>query len=250
MNKIFKPTMLSVFTPIAGAIGFCLRFWLFSGGVDERGLLPANHIASILSFVLTAVVLAVLALCAYRLTPITNYAKLFPAWLLSGIGCAVGAAGILYVDIRDLIAQPDFVTVITTVLGLVASAALLILGFCRWKGKHPSFWLQAALTVYFMLHLISQYRLWSSESQLQVYFFPLMASVLLMLTAYRGAVLDAEKKGSRRWYVFCNQAGLFFCCLSLQGASWPFYLAMAAWLGTGLCSLKTPKQPVGDRKEN
>lgn len=241
MNKLFKPTMLPLFTLIAGVVGFGLRLWLFLTGVDARGLLPANHLAGILSFVLTAIVLAALVLCTYTLTPLGSYSKLFPAWLLAGIGCAAAAAGILYVNIRDLIAQPDIITIATLVLGVVAAAALLILGFCRLKGKHPSFWLQAAVTVYFMLHLVSQYRLWSSESQLQVYFFPLLASVFLMLTAYHGAVLDANKKANRRGYAFCNQAALFFCCMSLQGSSWPFYLAMAAWLGTNLCSMKAVK---------
>lgn len=241
MKKLFKPTLLPLFTLIASLVGFGLRLWLFLTGTDERGLLPANHIAGILSFVLTAIVLAVLVLCTHKLTPLNSYSKLFPAWPLAGIGCAAAAAGILYVNIRDLLVQPDVITIATLVLGLVAAAALLILGFCRLKGNHPSFWLQAAVTVYFMLHLVSQYRLWSSESQLQVYFFPLLASVFLMLTAYHGAVLDADKKANRRGYAFCNQAALFFCCMSLQGSSWPFYLAMAAWLGTNLCSVKALK---------
>lgn len=241
MKKLFKPTLLPLFTLIASLVGFGLRLWLFLTGTDERGLLPANHIAGILSFVLTAIVLAVLVLCTHKLTPLNSYSKLFPAWPLAGIGCAAAAAGILYVNIRDLLVQPDVITIVTLVLGLVAAAALLILGFCRLKGNHPSFWLQAAVTVYFMLHLVSQYRLWSSESQLQVYFFPLLASVFLMLTAYHGAVLDADKKANRRGYAFCNQAALFFCCMSLQGSSWPFYLAMAAWLGTNLCSVKALK---------
>lgn len=246
MKKIFKPGILPLFTLIAGAVGFGLRLWLFLPGVDERGLLPASHPAGTLVFILTAIVLVVLALCVRTLSPITKYSKLFPAWLPAAIGCVAAAAGILYVDIRDLVIQPDVITIVTLVLGLVASAALLILGYCRWKGNHPSFWLQAAITVYFMLHLVSQYRLWSSESQLQVYFFPLLASVFLMLTTYHGAVLDAEKKGSRRWYVFCNQAALFFCCLSLQGSTWPFYLVMAIWLVTGLCSVSVRESTEGE----
>ena len=241
MKKIFKPTILPFFTLIASLIGFGLRLWLFLTGKDARGLLPVDHISSILCFILTAIVLVVIFFCVRPLTPLGNYHKLFPKWLPAGIGCAAAATGILYVNIRDLIAKADLVTIAVLVLGLVAAAALLILGFCRMKGNHPSFWLQAALTVYFMLHLISQYRLWSSESQLQVYFFPLLASVFLMLTAYHGTVLDADKKSGRRIYAFCNQAALFFCCMSLQDSSWPFYLAMAAWLGTNLCSLKAAK---------
>ena len=245
MKKIFKPTLLPLFTLIASLVGFGLRLWLFLTGTDDKGLLPSNHIAGILSFVLTAVVLVVLVLCTRSLTPLSSYSKLFPAWLPAGIGCAAAATGILYVNIRDLIARQDIITIATLVLGLVAAAAFLILGFCRLKGKHPSFWLQAVVTVYFMLHLISQYRLWSNESQLQVYFFPLLASVFLMLTAFHGAVLDAEKRTSRKSYAFFSQAALFFCCMSLQGASWPFYLAMAAWLGTNLCSMKAVK-PAGE----
>lgn len=241
MKKIFKPSLLPYVTLVAGVAGFGLRLWLFLTGVDQRGLLPANHPAGILSFVLIGLMIPVLALCVRPLEPVTNYNKLFPRWLWAGIGCVAAATGILYVDIRDLLIRQDLITVLTLVLGLVASAALLILGFCRMKGKHPSFWLHAALAVYFMLHLVSQYRLWSAESQLQVYFFPLLSSVFLMLTAYHGAVLDAEKTGSRRWYVFCNQAAFLFCCMSLQRPNWPFYLAMAVWLGTGLCSLKAAK---------
>ena len=40
MNKIFKPTLLPLFTLIAGAVGFGLRLWLFLS-LDEKGLLGA-----------------------------------------------------------------------------------------------------------------------------------------------------------------------------------------------------------------
>lgn len=237
MNKIFKSTLLPVFTLICGLVGFGLRLWLFGAGMDEKGLLVAGHPAGILIWILTAIVIAVVALGVRKLMPIDKYHQLFPASIFAGIGCMLGAAGILYVNIREYLQVRDTITLVTLILGLLAAVALVLLGGCRWQGKRPAFWLQSVVTVYFMLHLVSQYRLWSAESQLQVYFFPLLASVFLMLTAYHGAVLDAEK-GSRRWYVFGSQCALFFCCLSLQGPSWPFYLTMALWLGTGLCSLK------------
>lgn len=243
MKKILKPAILPLFTPIAGIIGFILRLWLFAGGTDEKGLLTPNHPAGILCFVLTAIVLAVVALCAFRLEPVDSYKKLFPAHALAGIGCFVAAAGILYVDIRDLLSKSDTITIITLVLGLIAAACLVVLGLCRFKGNRPSFWLHSAVTVYFMLHLVSQYRLWSSEPQLQVYFFPLMASVFLMLTAYQRTVLDAEKNSSRRFFVFCHQIALFFCMLSWQGQNLPFYLTMSLWLVTNLCSLKAFPAP-------
>jgi hypothetical protein len=250
MKKIFKPTWLPLFTLLAGAAGFGLRLWLLQSGIDHKGLLMADHPAGDLTFILTGIVLAVLALCVRTLMPMSNYRKLFPGRLIAGIGCVAAAAGILYVDIRDLLAQSDIITIVTTGLGVVAAACLLVLGWFRWKGKRPAFWLYSAVTIYFMLHLISQYRLWSSESQLQIYFFPLMASVFLMLTAYHNAVLAEQKNGSRRFYVFCNQAGLFFCFLSLHGTSWPFYLTMAVWLATGLCSLQPGKAISAESEES
>lgn len=238
MKKIFKPTLLPWLTILAGLLGFGLRLWLFLGGKDDKGLLIVNHPAGILCFVLTAVALAVIGLCCWHLQPLSSYKKLFPARPLAGIGCFAAALGILYVNIRDLITRKDTITVITLVVGLLAVAALVTVGLCRMKGKRPTYWLHSALTVYCMIHLVSQYRLWSGQPQLHVYFFPLMASVFMMLTAYHHTVLDAEKKGSRRFFVFCSQAALFFCLLSLQGSSWPFYLAMALWLATNLCSLR------------
>lgn len=249
MNKLLKTTNLPFFTLLAGLIGFALRLWLFGTGVDEKGLLIANHPAGILVWILTALVMAVLALGVRKLTAVSRYSLLFPSSVFAGIGCILGAAGILYVNIRELLQVRDAITVVTLILGVVAAVALVLLGACRWQGKRPAYWLQSAMTVYFMLHLVSQYRLWSAEPQLQVYFFPLLASVFLMLTAYHGAVLDAGKKGNRRWYVFGSQSALFFCCLSLQGASWPFYLTMALWLGTGLCSLRNPAPQASQNEE-
>lgn len=248
MKKLFKTTLLPLITLICGLIGFGLRLWLFGTGIDEKGLLVTGHPAGILVWILTAVVIAAVALGTRKLAPISKYSQLFPASIFACIGCVLGAAGILYVNIREYLLVRDVITLVTMILGLLAGVALVLLGVCRCKGKRPAFWLQSIVTVYFMLHLVSQYRLWSAEPQLQVYFFPLLASVFLMLTAYHGAVLDAEK-GSRRWYVFSSQCALFFCCLSLQGTSWPFYLTMALWLATGLCSLKAAEPQAKETEE-
>lgn len=249
MKKIFKAASLPLFTVLTGLAGFGLRLWLFRTGIDEKGLLATNHPAGILVWILTALVIAVLALGTWKLTEISKYSRLFPGNKLAALGCILGAAGILYVNIRDLLQVKDAITIAALVLGVIAAVALILLGACRWQGKRPAFWLRSVMTVYFMLHLVSQYRLWSAESQLQIYFFPLLASVFLMLTAYHGAVLDAGKGGSRRWFAFGSLAALFFCCLSLQGASWPFYLTMALWMGTGLCTLQPGAPQTGEQEE-
>ena len=238
MNKYIKPSILPVFTLICGVIGLALRAWLVLTATDEKGLLIETHPAHALVFILTALVMLVLFLAIRPLKALNRYPALFPNPAIAGIGCVIAALGILWVSLRDLTLRTDGVTKACVALGALATASLIVISVCRFRGRRPACYFHSAVTVYLMLHLVSQYRLWSAEPQLMVYFFPLLASVFLMLTAYHSAVLDACK-GSRRWFVLCNQGALFCCCLSAWSESWLFYLAMGFWMYTGLCDLST-----------
>lgn len=240
MNQPIKPSILPVFTLATGALGLLLRAWLMLSATDEKGLLVTTHPAHILVFVLTALVIAVLFLCVRPLGALSRYQELFPNTVLAGAGCIASAIGMVWVSVRDRMLRNDTVTTVCLVLGILAALCLVLIGICRFRQRRPGWYLHCIITVYLMLHLVSQYRLWSSEPQLQVYFFPLLASVFLMLTAYYSAVLDA-RKSSRRWFVFCNQGALFCCCLSVWSDSWLFYLTMGFWMFTGLCSLELPQ---------
>ena len=85
-----------------------------------------------------------------------------------------------------------------------------------------------AFTVYLMAHLISQYRQWSAEPQLQNYLFQVLGSVFLMVACYHRTCLELLG-GKLRWYVFFNQGALLLCIYSLNTQLWPFYLAMGLW---------------------
>ena len=231
-----KPSFLPALTLITGAAGLALRAWLMVAGEDARGLLVTTHPAHILVFVLTALVIAVLFLCVRSLDAPQRYSDLFPNGNLSGAGCIAAAVGILLVSLRDRRLRSDMVTNVCLVLGVLAAICLVMVAVCRFRQRRPTFFFHTIVTLFLTAHLVSQYRLWSSEPQLQVYFFPLLSSVFLMLTAYHSTVLDA-KKSSRRWFVFFNQGALFFCCVSLWSENWLFYLTMAFWMFTGLCAL-------------
>ena len=242
MNRYLKPSYLPAVTLIAGAVGFGLRMWLMRTGEDARGLLVTTHPAHILVFVLTALTLAALFLFVRPLSSLKRYNDLFPKRFLPAAGCIAAAVGILLVSFRDRTLRSDMVTGVCLLLGVLAAGCLVAIAFCRIRQRRPPFFLHAIVTLFLMAHLISQYRLWSSEPQLQVYFFPLLSSVFLMLTAYYSTVLDT-KKTSRRWFVFCNQSALFFCCVSVCSEIGLFYLTMAFWMFTGLCSLNVqPKE--------
>lgn len=246
MNRYLKPSFLPTGTLVAGTTGFLLRMWLMKTGEDARGLLVTTHPAHVLVFVLTALILGALFLCVRPLNATKRYLDLFPNSNLSGAGCIVAAVGILLVSFRDRSVRSDMVTTVCLALGFLAAICLVLVALCRFQRRRPVCYFHAVITLFLAAHLVSQYRLWSSEPQLQVYFFPLLSSVFLMLTAYHAAVLDA-KKASRRWYVFCNQSALFFCCVSLWSENWLFYLTMAFWMFTSLCDLGV--QPSEDQEE-
>lgn len=237
MNRYLKPSVLPVATLAAGAVGLALRIWLMEAGEDARGLLVTTHPAHILVFVLTALVMAALFFCVRPLNAVKRYSDLFPRHRLSGAGCIVAAAGILWVSLRERNLRTDMVTNVCLILGILAAICLVVIAICRFRQLRPVCYFHAVVTLFLMVHLVSQYRLWSSEPQLQVYFFPLLSSVFLMLTTYYSAALDA-KKASRRWFVFYNQSALFFCCVSIRSEIGLFYLMMAFWMFSGLCTLE------------
>lgn len=242
MKNLFRPHILPWFTLGAGGVGLALRIWLYAN-VDEKGLLPTNHPAALLIYILTALVFIVLFLSVRQLRPMTKYARLFPAGIGRAVGCAAGAAGILSAALFRFFNGAGVLGILTVVIGAAAAISLAYTAFLRLKGRRPFFLLHAVLTVFLMLYTVCQCQIWGSEPEVQAYFFPLLACIALMLTGYYLSVLDT-RRGSRQWLVFFDQAALFCCCLSLNGENRLFYLGMAVWLTLDLCSVEVRPAPI------
>ncbi len=231
MSKLPIRKILYFFPAVAGVVGLLLRLWLYGAGVDDKGLLIPSHPANILVFILLAITFAAIILCVTKL-PRKKLQKPFPKSLSGAVGCAVAAAGIVIGSISELTAG-DSVSILSLVLSFIAAACFVLMGLSRTKGQRSSLLFCCAACVYFMVHLVSQYRLWSAEPQLQTYFFPLLSSVLLMLCCYHRCVLDIQGTGLRQ-YAFFNRAALFCCLVSLNTDNWIFYFAMACWTAAEL----------------
>ena len=237
MKNIFSPKNLPWAVPAAGGIGLLLRLWLLNTGVDEKGFLISGHIADILVWALTAIVIVTVLLCTRSLQQAAKYGFNFPVSMTGAIGCLLGAAGIAIASIAELTAYDDVLALACAVIGLLAAVSLGYLGFCRHKGLRPSILCHCVLCIYLMLRLINQYRHWSSDPQLQDYCFQLLATVCLMLAAYHRATFDANL-GKRRPHAFYHLCAVYFCCLSLTEVSGiAFYLGTGVWMLTDLCSL-------------
>lgn len=241
MKLSVNPKYLPVCTLGAGLAGFLLRLWLFSAR-DAKGLLPAAHFADTVCYLIFAAALVWILLCVRQLPNKMHYHHIFPTGWIPAAGCCVGAAGILYTCIADAVAKTAF-SGLGLVTGILAAAALAVTGLIRFRGNRPSVYLLAVLTVYLVIHTLIQVRVWSQETQATVMFFPLMASLFLMVCVYYHSRLTVRPTGLRQ-YVFFQQATLLLCCLSLNSAYPVFYLAMGAWLGCDLYAIpqKRPRK--------
>ena len=230
-----KPKFLPFFALGMGIIGFFLRYWLFAGGLDARDLIIATHPANILSYVGLALALGFLFLYLRTLTGKPAYPQLFPKSPMALLGAFAGAAGLL---INLFATTPPTVNYI---LGIAAALGMVLGGILQFQGKRPNVLCHGMVSVYMVLHLISQYKHWSAEPELQEYFFPLLACIFVMLAAYHRATLD-NLSGSRKWFAFFNYGSVLLCITALYSENWLFYLSFILWCATCSCSLEPEKE--------
>ena len=225
MKYPFRSHILPFFTLAAGGIGFALRLWLFSA-TDEKGLLPTNHPANALLFLFSAVVLGILFLATRRLEPRSvNRKALRP---VNAIACLLGGLGLILNAKVSMGSSISTLTKPALILNLAGSLIMFVMAFLKFRGKKLTYRLPAALTMVLMICVITQCQVWGTESQLQVYFFPLLASIFLILTAYQETAF-LVRKSKRSRLAFFSQSAAFFCCLSFNSFYRYFYCGLFLW---------------------
>ncbi len=246
MKRFLQPSFLPCVILGAGGIGILLRTWLLLGGTDDKGLLRSGHPAQILLIILTVLVLAVVVFFAKDLVKAPKYSFNYPASVIGAIGAGVAALGILITSLAELSAGGDTLFTVCAVMGLVCTPILALIALSRWKGYRLNVLLHGFVCFYMMLHLVCQYRQWSSDPQLMAYCFQLFCQASLVLSVFYRACFDADM-GNRRLLVISHLAAVFFGLLSIPGSSdWLYYFSACVWMLTDLCSL----QPVmSQRKE-
>lgn len=224
MKNPVNPKILPFFTLSTGVLGIVIRFWLFSTGIDDSGLLVTSHPGNTISFILTALTLGVLLLAVLNCPKSAVSGASKPG----AAACWIAALGLLIADFTEMTLIQDTLSKFSLVLGILCAVCFVLSGLCRLQGKKTPMLAHILICVYFMAHLILQYRMWNTETQIQIYFFPLLASVTLMLYAYHRSMADQVGVNLRR-ELFFGQAALFFCCMSLNDQNGLFYLCMALW---------------------
>ena len=240
MKRFLKMTYLPLAVLGCGVLTCLLRFWLFSLGEDGGGFLAVGSFPDVMSWVLVAATMALLAVSTWKLQGNTKYNQNFHASIPAALGMVLAAASFCLTALLELTTGADSVGTASSLFGLLATAALVALAYGRSKGFRPNMLLHSIVCVYLMLYLVSHYRLWSSYPQLQSYAFELLAIVFVMLACYHRAAFDAAK-GNRRAYTFFTLAALYFCIAALPGCkNVAFFLGAAAWMYFTPCKLTLP----------
>ena len=242
MKKFLRSQWLPLLTVLPGMLLLLCRIWLQMKGIDEKGLYISGHIADTISYILLGVGVLGIWLCVRNIPDNAKPKVLFSPSLLGAMGCLAGGVGILLTGIMEKPVQKDMVWLLSLLAGCIACVCLTVAGFWRLKGRKTNYLLHCAVTVYFVMHLVSRYRAWSSEPQLQIFFFPLLAGVFLTLASYQRTCLDADQ-GSRRAFAFFQLSALL-CCLASVSHDPLFYGCMVLWTLTNLCDLSDRKMAL------
>lgn len=225
----------------AGLLGAALRAVLYTTGIDEKGLLVTGHWAHTAVLVLTLLVSGVLIFCCRNIRGPESSRDSYPASLVPALGALVGAAGFCMAGLSGLKEASFLLDRVTAWLCIGSAAALVYAAGCRFAGRLPFFGAHTLVCVTFALRMVCQYRLWSSDPQLQDYVFFMLAHVGLMLTAYHLSAFDAGM-GHHRTLWFLGLGSSYLSLLCLYGCkNRLFMLCCGLWALMSLSNL-TPRQ--------
>lgn len=240
MKRIFPYRLLPLLSAGLGGVGFALRLALFA--LEEpSGLLPQGHPLHIATLVLSILTAGLMLYFVLPLGGSGKYRLNFPASQTAALGAVFAGLFLLPVAFGILRQADSNLSFFWAALGFIAAVCLVFTGRCHWKGRRPHFLLHGAVCLFFAVHMICQYRLWSGNPQVEDYLFPLFGCVFLTLTAYYRMTFDA-RMGKRRMLLFCGLMAGFFCICSLAGeGDKGFYFAGGLWALTNLCVTEPPK---------
>lgn len=206
MKHPCKPTLLTAICAAAGLLCLGARIWLFTTGIDEKGLLLSAHPGNALSIILVALTVAVSAILVFKEQ--THYTLGRPVY--GGLSLMLLAVGSICAAWKLLQSPTQILYLVTGMMGLIAAALLVVYALALFQNRHGSVLLYAPCILFFLLLLLCRYQQWSPESELQRYAFQLLAMVSFMLSLYHRMAL-AIQTGSSRRYLFFSRLALFFC---------------------------------------
>lgn len=237
MKNLLNPKNLPALTAGLGVIGLALRWLLYAVAPDEKNLLPLYHPLEIALWLVTAAAVALIVVTVRKLDGSNRYADNFGPSLPAAAGHFVAAAGILLTVLMTDMDMSGAVVKAWKVLGFLSAPALVLAGLGRMQGKRPMFLSHMVVCLFFVLHILNNYQIWSGNPQLQDYVFSLFGGAALMLFVFYQAAFEVGL-GKRRMQLATGLLAVFFGCVALSGSGYPMlYFGGAVWAFTDLCAL-------------
>lgn len=227
MRRNSGSRMLPVMMLAPGAAALILRTMLYHTAVDVKGLLVRNHP---LAIALTGLTAAVFLLIVLAVRQRKDREDQLSANLPAAVGHVAAGAGILATVFTAAPMMGSYLEIAWRYLGLAAPVCLLLAGAIRLFGKKPFFLLHVVPCLFFLVHIVTRYQLWSANPQLQDYVFALLAAMGLMLFSYYTAAQEADC-GNGRMRLGMGLAAIYLCLAELARSSCPaLYLGGLVWV--------------------
>ena len=246
MMKLRNPAAAPWLCAALGLAGGAMRFLLYLTGLDEKNLLrPGNPLA----WGIWAVsILAAAYILQQTLRGGSNrYADSADPSVAGAAGHILAAGGILMTVLGSGPVMPGLLGMAWQVLGYLAAAGLAVAAVSRLLGRKPFFLTHTAACLFFAVHIVNHYQLWSGNPQTQDYAFSMLGAMALMLFGYYSAMID-NGAGRRGLYSATGMAAVYLCLVALSGSGYPLlYLGGAAWVMTELWSAAAG---TGEREES
>lgn len=241
MKQISGSRKLSVTVLLAGLAALALRMALYAAAVDAKGLLVRWHPLEITLTVLTLTVLAILVPGVRKQEIPAGFETHFPASLPGAFGSAAAGTGILLTVLAGSSPSGSYLDAAWQILGLAAPACFLLAGLARVLGKKPFFLLHVVICLFFVLHIVTRYQLWSGNPQLQDYVFSLLGTMTLMFFGFYTAAREAGY-GNYPIQLGMGLAAVYFCLGELARSSSPdLYLGGLLWVLTEIYAVTKPE---------
>jgi len=243
LKKFLRPKNLPFYVLLCGVLGFVVRLLTLGSGADSLGLYAPKPIQWILLWLVSALCALLILMITAPLKRPGQYTDHFPASLPAAVGHGFAAVGLILAGFRASGEPSTVYSLLTSLLALAAALGMCLAAVARYRGNRQPFWAYLVTALFLGLRIFDRCRGWSTIPQTGVYLFPFLASACIMLAVFQIASLQADF-GNRRISLFFSLFGVYLCMVSLAHTDeFVFYLCMAVFLLTNLCSLRSFKKP-------
>lgn len=217
-----------------GLVAMLLQMQALKNGYDAKGLYVWNspaQMALLLICGLFAVALITMTMQWGR--EMRKYRNLFPpCWFRSG---AMALAGVML--LLDIFYSMEPVTPVMWVLGVLAAVCMAAGGILLSTGYRPHYVIHGIVCVYFLVRLLTSYRVWGASIHLERYAFLMLADALMMLYSFHRCAADAGIYARKR--MLLTGFGAIFCSLVAMAdyTDQVFYMTAVIWIIGSMCSL-------------